>query len=308
MPWVDISQAAFTMGISERTIRNWIKAGKLNAKTENGQRMVEIPEEELRASAGGGEDASFADSEFFEDGEGDGEGGRMLGTQKRLEVALLECGRVKGTLASQERIMETLSSNIAELTAKLQKSQNRSWKLIMLALGIAFLGVVAILARNSLHKDDLASMRKEHREELDAVATKKTEVETRLHEERTENLQKQLELRNQYDKGLEAKVADAKQELKQLWQADIDRLREDHKRTLDEKNALIEQLRNTNKELETKAIRLEEQEKSLKSDIAKLEDTLGSQARQLEKLEEYKTRIIELQDDLDKSRRRGAGE
>jgi len=308
MPWVDISQAAFTMGISERTIRNWIKAGKLNAKTENGQRMVEIPEEELRASAGGGEDASFTDSEFFEDEEGDGEGGRMLGTQKRLEVALLECGRVKGTLASQERIMETLSSNIAELTAKLQKSQNRSWKLIMLALGIAFLGVVAILARNSLHKDDLASMRKEHREELDAVATKKTEVETRLLEERTENLQKQLELRTQYDKDLEAKIAAAKQELKQLWQADIDRLREDHKRALDEKNALIEQLRNTNKELETRAIRLEEQEKSLKSDIAKLEDTLGSQARQLEKLEEYKTRIIELQDEIDKSRRRGVGE
>lgn len=131
MPWTDISQAAFTLGVSERTIRNWIKNGKMNSRSINGRREVEIPDPEDGPAA-----HAFADDMEDETKSG-------FDPQKRLEVALIECGRVKGTLASQERVMENLSANIQELNAKLQKANDHIWKRTLLAVGAAFLGILA---------------------------------------------------------------------------------------------------------------------------------------------------------------------
>ncbi|MHC4887180.1 MAG: hypothetical protein ACYTGH_19045, partial [Planctomycetota bacterium] len=154
MLWVEISQAAFMMGISERTIRNWVKSGKLNARTDNGQRMVEVPEEDYTGN-GPGDDDAFSDGNPFDEMENASAEDTSIGPQKRLEIALLECGRVKGTLASQERIMETLSSNIAELTAKLQRSQNLTSRWIMACIACALLAVVAYFASQSYYNKEL---------------------------------------------------------------------------------------------------------------------------------------------------------
>ncbi len=152
MSWVDLSQAAFTLGVSERTIRNWIKNGKLQARSNNGRREVEIPEPEDAGSS-----RVFADEESEPTG---------LNAQKRLEVALIECGRVKGTLASQERIMENLSSNITELQAKLQKSHSAIWQRTLLCVVIGFLGMSAWAITDRMSKQELAEKQHAHGTEL----------------------------------------------------------------------------------------------------------------------------------------------
>ncbi len=139
MPWVELSQAALELGVSERTIRNWIRSGKLEARTENGRREVEIPELQPEA----------VESERIDDANAL----TTLPPQKRLEVALLECGRIKGTLVSQERIMEGLSANITELNAKLQHTQGLVAKRTMFSLAAVFLGILAYLLSSAFNQD-----------------------------------------------------------------------------------------------------------------------------------------------------------
>lgn len=151
MPWVDIAEAAFTLGVSERTIRNWIKSGKLEARNMDGRREVNIPE---------AEETERAHAYNDDDGEGTG-----LDTQKRLEVALIECGRVKGTLASQERMMESLSSNIAELNAKLQRSERTIGLRTIYCLIIALIAVTTILLVRYFDEAKLSQAQINHRDE-----------------------------------------------------------------------------------------------------------------------------------------------
>ncbi len=158
MPWVDISEAAFTLGVSERTIRNWIKSGKLQARSLGGRREVEIPEPDHGPTA-----QAFTDDEH--------DSGQPIETQKRLEVALIECGRVKGTLASQERMMESLSSNIAELNAKLQRSERTIGRRTVWCVIIAFLGIGAWSLSRSWYTNDILKKRNEHMEEIISLKT-----------------------------------------------------------------------------------------------------------------------------------------
>jgi uncharacterized coiled-coil protein SlyX len=305
MPWVDISHAAFTMGISERTIRNWIKSGKLNAKTENGRRVVEIPDEELHRGADTeGEDAGqYAGHSMFDENEDESSEG-MLDTQKRLEVALLECGRVKGTLASQERVMETLSSNIAELTAKLQKSQNRAWKLIMACLAVAFLGVIVVLARNSMYEKELSDRRDEHRKELTVEKDKVESVRDELQRAEIDYLKQEAALREELKEEKAKALAEQEQKLEARHEKTLATLEKSKDDQIGKLEATIQDLREDLESVRAEKIKLEAETEKAKANAAKLADTVEAQAAQLEKMEEYKTRIISLQDELDKLRKK----
>ncbi len=224
MAWVDLAQAAFTLGVSERTIRNWIKNGKLRARSTDGHREVEIPDSEMEEGA-----TAFTDDEDDDN---------PIDTQKRLEVALIECGRVKGTLASQERIMENLSANIAELQAKIQQSQNRIWQRTVVAVVVALLGVGAYLLASASHTTDLLqaenqfdkdlstrteSVRESYEAKLterekslsalrDQLDRERREAEDRRREELT---QLEAKLKQEYDEDL----AEQKKDLRELLQA-----------------------------------------------------------------------------------------
>jgi chromosome segregation ATPase len=297
MPWVEISQAAFTMGISERTIRNWIKSGKLNAKTENGRRLVEIPEEELRAGPADEESAEFQGEDIFEESEGE-EGERMLDTQKRLEVALLECGRVKGTLASQERIMENLSGNIGELTAKLQKANQRSSRLVLWCVLIAFLGVLAVIANHEVNQNQIQEVRQEK-------AEKEAELSRELADKQAGFSAEREKLRREMESKFEERIAAVKAELKEQHQQEIARLEkvyedqeEDFKDQVAELKGTVKDLREKLENARVEARGLEESKTRLEAQAERLRETLAVQAQQIEKIEEYKTEISKLQSDL----------
>jgi|GEM_PF-3443963 len=305
MPWVEISQAAFMMGLSERTIRNWIKSGKINAKTENGRRVVEVPEEEFAQTTGAGAEGAYAEHETFGETEGEAEEGEQaLGTQKRLEIALLECGRVKGTLASQERIMETLSSNIAELTAKLQKSQNRNWKLVLACLFIASLGVVAVMASNSVYNTDLNQQQREYDSRLQGVRAELNAAE--LAAEREAN-----RLREEHKDELAAALTAQKKELEADHQAALDkaesayeRFRQDLLDRLEQSEAALTELREEQRADQKRLLELNQEASTLKDELARQEKRFEDEKRTLEELNRrQKDEIRELQDRINELRR-----
>ncbi|MBN1257093.1 MAG: hypothetical protein JXA52_05250 [Planctomycetes bacterium] len=291
MPWVEISQAAFMMGISERTIRNWVKSGKISAKTENGRRMVEIPDEELRAS--GADAEPFPEDDAFQDTEESQTD--IMGAQKRLEVALLECGRVKGTLASQERIMETLSSNIGELTAKLQKSQNRAWKFIIVSLVVASIGLVVVLINKSAYYEKEGAIREDHTKALEL----KNQTILELNKEKSDRRWEFLTEMNKREKELEEEKKQALKEQEEEFEGQIEKAEEKVRAQLndiiDNKDNYIRELQDNLKQETFKVAELEAKEAVLKEDITELEAMIESKNLEIMALEEVQTRYLELQ-------------
>lgn len=301
MPWVEISQAAFTLGISERTLRNWIKSGKINAKTENGQRMVEIPDEEY---ASGSSSDNMDSNERFEDAYSENEGGASLDTQKRLEVALLECGRVKGTLASQERIMETLSANIAELTAKLQKSQNRSWKLVLSCVVVAFLGTVAVLMKGSYSQQEILHKTDGFVQELQQRETLIREAERKASEKERELLSVKLQQREEFDKKLKAELAELEERKAQSHKEAIIELKKEFRDLLDKSEGTIKEQRDDLQKKNAELLRLTQTHQKIIEERDRLQAKLEEQARLLEDFDRLKKQYRELESELIEARRK----
>ncbi|MBN2711951.1 MAG: hypothetical protein JXR97_05865 [Planctomycetes bacterium] len=196
MPWVDIAEAAFTLGVSERTIRNWLKSGKLEARNSNGRREVHIPDS----------DGAQNGQAFMDDDEG---GEENLGVQKRLEVALIECGRVKGTLASQERMMESLSSNIAELNAKLQSNERVIARRTIWCVAIAFVGLLGWVLTKSFDEARIADKEKAHITEKGEL---KDSYNKELIKKQDEFIKKNDDVRKEYKDELKVLKADMEKE------------------------------------------------------------------------------------------------
>ncbi len=288
MPWVDISEAAFTLGVSERTIRNWIKSGKLQARSSGGRREVEIPEPDKGQTA-----QAFADDET--------EGGQPIEVQKRLEVALIECGRVKGTLASQERMMENLSANIAELNAKLQKSERVIGRRTLWCVIIAFLGVGAyslsrawyntdVHTRALAHQKQLREMEKEHGEKLD---------------QRNDLHRKEMkEFRTQKDAERQKALSDMEARLSQEYNKKLEDLRErlgSRINELEEANrGLSQALEEEKKAHEKVAGEMEHIRKDLENAEARRADTERLVDLQKSRLEEAEKTCRELEEELAK--------
>ncbi|MHC4872952.1 MAG: hypothetical protein ACYTFY_14005 [Planctomycetota bacterium] len=302
MPWVEISQAAFTLGISERTLRNWIKSGKINAKTEQGQRMVEIPEEEFSTSDNGSGPAD--NGERFDEAYSESETGTSLDTQKRLEVALLECGRVKGTLASQERIMETLSANIAELTAKLQKSQNWSWKLVVACVVVAFLGTAAVLMRGSYHQAELLKKTETFAEELQAKESLIREAENNANAKERELLSVKLQQREEFDKRLKKELIELEERKARTHKEAISELKKEFRELLDKSEAALKEQRVELQKKNAELLKLTQTFQKITEERDRLQLKLEEQARLLEDFDRLKKQYRELESELIESRRK----
>jgi len=286
MPWVDISEAAFTLGVSERTVRNWIKSGKLQARNAGGRREVEIPEPESGQSA-----HVFADDE--------GEEGQSIEVQKRLEVALIECGRVKGTLASQERMMESLSANIAELNAKLQRSERVIGRRTVWCVIVAFLGVGAYSLSRSYYTSDLQTRTTEHKNEI-----------IRLKDEQLEKLEKKdgdhekamSELRKDKDKERLDALSEQANALRQSHKQEMDRVKDELGRRISQ---LEEQTHNLRQELDrekTSRMKSETERDGLKKELENAEARQAETERLVElqkkRLEEVEKSRAELEEEL----------
>ncbi len=275
MPWVDIAEAAFTLGVSERTIRNWIKSGKLEARNSNGKREVHIPDSE-EAQQGQG----YADEE-------DSRGG-PIDAQKRLEVALIECGRVKGTLASQERMMETLSANIATLNAKLQNSERILGRRTIWCLIVAFIGILGVFIikgyddriitdRDKQHAGERERMRETHWAEVDGM---KSEHKGELKDLNEKHMAEQSKLRLELGKEKSEALGKLKSEMTALHtreveklSAKIESLREELEAVKTAKITAEAKLEASQKGLETAELRLAEAERTrqdLEAQVVKL--------------------------------------
>ncbi|MFH0910272.1 MAG: hypothetical protein V1918_02000 [Planctomycetota bacterium] len=302
MAWVEISQAAFTMGISERTIRNWIKSGKINARTDNGRRLVEIPEEEPKASSAGPE--AFAEGEFFGTGTAE-EGAEPLGTQKRLEIALLECGRVKGTLASQERIMETLSGNIAELTAKLQKGQNQNWKLVLLCFVIASLGAIVVLSSGSFYNQKIQKERSDHDQVLSNHEKERYKRELEMQEEKSRlesgfKEEKEAALARQKT-ALEVEHKEKVQEVRDIYESIQKKLES----RAEQDDAALKTLREERDTDRARLVELTRETSTLRDDLAQTTKELAFQKSLVEEFKQIKDKNTrELQDTILELRQR----
>jgi outer membrane murein-binding lipoprotein Lpp len=302
MPWVEISQAAFMMGISERTIRNWIKSGKLNAKTDNGRRLVEIPEEEYNGPSDG-TDEPFGDSEGLGD-DGASADDSSLSTQKRLEIALLECGRVKGTLSSQERIMETLSSNIAELTAKLQRSQNNTWKLVVLCVGLAFIALSAYLLSSAYYSQKLGDSNQKHYDEITALRTKSSNELLLASKETTDRV---TSLQKEMQKAIFENTKAAKEEYARQLEgikSSYQKMEVQYKDLLNKSETQVKDLSSKRETLRTQVLEITQQLQTLKDEKTQLQRKLDNQARQLEEMDRLKQQYRELESELIDERRK----
>jgi CII-binding regulator of phage lambda lysogenization HflD len=302
MPWVEISQAAFTLGVSERTLRNWIKSGKINAKTENGKRLVDIPEEEYSSTE---ENSSTTGDETIEDAYSD-ESGTKLDTQKRLEVALLECGRVKGTLASQERIMETLSANIAELTAKLQKSQNRAWKLILICVGVAFIGVVAVLMRGSYYHEELLRKTNGFSEQLEVRNKKILEANEEVTKAKIREYETKTKMRDEFDSKLKEELEHQESKTLKRHKEEIDELKTEFRAMLAKNDKTIAEQRKDLDKKNADLLKLSQVLQKVTQERDRLQSKLDEQARILEDFDRLKKQYRDLESELIDSRRKQA--
>lgn len=312
MAWMDVSQAAFELGISERTLRNWVRSGKLKTRTDdNGRRMVEIPDEELEAEATADSEA-FGSADAHADGEAE-EGSFAI--QKRLEIALLECGRVKGTLASQERIMENLTGNVSELSGKLQRAQSQTWKLILALLVVAFLGVVASYMSNAYYRDHFQTEQNstvaDYAQRLEQINAKNDEkIKTLTDEKQAEvnalrDKQKDelMALQGKYASDAAVKEEQLKQEfiqkaeeIEERYKKDIEyarELKETNTKERDNWEKELSELRAENRKLTRERDRLNDQVER-NSDAAEDLKTLKRDYRELElELSRYRRKLLE---------------
>ncbi len=301
MAWVEISHAAFTLGISERTLRNWIKSGKINAKTENGQRMVEIPDEEFSSSNG---QTQTDNGERIEDAYNEESTGTSLDTQKRLEVALLECGRVKGTLASQERIMETLSANIAELTAKLQKSQNYAWKLVLACTVIACIGFVAVLMKGSFNDQVLLDKTNNFAKEIQKKENLIREAENKANAKNTELLTVKLQQREEFDARLKKELLEQEERKAKSHKEAILELKADYKDLLAKRDLSIKEQRKELQKKNSELLNINQTYQKITKERDRLQAKLEEQARLLEDFDRLKKQYRELESELIDARRK----
>jgi len=279
MPWVEISQAAFTLGISERTLRNWIKSGKVKAKTENGHRMVELPDEEF-ADAGGADDTG----ERIDDVYGEESEGNFLDTQKRLEVALLECGRVKGALSSQERIMETLSANIAELTAKLQKSQNQIWRWIVVAVSAFFLGIVAYFVTTAFHERQLRQTSDEYQVAIDSLRDDRSKAERTIADKEAEKLRELAQQQTEFQETLKQERVELRAELEAKQKAAIREVRDEYAELMARREETLNELRAELARKTADLLRLTQERQGIDEELAKLRQELEDKNRMYDRL------------------------
>lgn len=271
MPWVEISEASFTLGVSERTIRNWIKSGKMQARTVNGRREVEIPDSE----PGGASAHAFVDDE---------DDSQPLGAQKRLEVALIECGRVKGTLASQERMMENLSANIQELNAKLQKSERVIAKRTIYIVIAVCLGLVLWLATKAMSESDKSNLITKHNNEIVAK-----QDQARLEQDN---------LRTELQKDKQSAVDATRTEMNATHAAELDRLAKRHDEELARVQKKLDEREIEIKRLNEEAAQLKAKFDSLQQDLAAADkhreensDMIELQKKQLGEIEKSRSQL-----------------
>ncbi len=157
MPWIELSEAALTLGVSERTVRNWIRSGKLPKRSVCGIQEVELP-----------------DSDEFKrlTEPGNGKNESPLTQQQRLHTALVECGRLKGMLGSQEKVVESLSATVAETEARLERSRQIIARRTILCVVIAFLGVMAYALSKLAQQERYGEMQQTFSARLDDAREK----------------------------------------------------------------------------------------------------------------------------------------
>jgi excisionase family DNA binding protein len=289
MPWVDMSQAAFMLGVSERTIRNWIKSGKMSARNIGGRREVEVPDP-------GDENASRAFAE-----EDDENGGVSLETQKRLEVALIECGRVKGTLASQERIMENLHSNIHELNAKLQKSERRIAMRTIYCVVIACLGVLGYILTKSFYENSLNLSATEHQTRITEInSTNSQKMEERVAEEQL----KAEGLRDSLNKKRMEDLKTQEDKLSGLYNERISDLKETSGKMIAKLEEKVEKMRSETDLLRKEKMTVEAEFKSVQKDLELSESRRANAERQVELLRTQVQQLEQEKKDWEEGRRR----
>ncbi|MCX7933894.1 MAG: hypothetical protein N3A66_01385 [Planctomycetota bacterium] len=138
MAWFDISQAAIALGVTEKALRDWIAAGKLPSRTHSGRAEVEIP------------DAALAGQKAL--------AGNSLSPEQRAILALMESNRMRGTLMTQERMIENLTASLADLTARWEQGRRREIKLAALAVLLLVGGIAAALLLAAGYREEIARL------------------------------------------------------------------------------------------------------------------------------------------------------
>ncbi len=110
--WLTVSQAALTVGVSERRIRRWLSAGRLPARDGDGRRLVALADVRRMTDADRQPTVIVADRATVTDGQG----GHPDGQPSELSQALAFIER------QQQTIME-LSGRVGWLQSENQRLQ-----------------------------------------------------------------------------------------------------------------------------------------------------------------------------------------
>lgn len=261
MAWLEIKQAAIALGMTEKALRTWIAAGKIQRRMQGGSDEVEIP------------DAVIAGQAAL--------GGDLLSLQQRAELALMESSRMRGTILTQERMIENLTANLADLTARWEQSRRRELKLAVLAAALFVLGIAAALILASGYREEIARLQANALQEAKAGDSQaRREVEKfaeRLQEQSRRDQQAVLERFAKAVAEEKDRLAKDYAERLAIQEAAIKRERENFDGIINKQQAEIEALQAARFKAEAEALSLRKQVEILQVRLENAEKRLEGQ-------------------------------
>jgi len=187
MPWMEVPQAALLLGVSEKTVKSWIHSGRLTSRTVDSALEVELPDPAAEAIA------------------------IPLESDARLALAVHECGRVRGTLVTQERMIEAQAAEIAEVRARAARAEKTVFRRTLACFLLAFGGFTGWLLARSGWQADLDARMAEARQAQESLREQgKRELEVAVQKARRATEKELVSVREDAQKEVAAAKASAK--------------------------------------------------------------------------------------------------